>query len=124
MLQAPSESELTEVSTAAETEGRGGPRGGKQGVIGFCSSGVGVFIEWSEMVSWRCAKMMRRDDLGEIWGTEVHAAGTSKGHEAETNFFLGAVGEEESGRRSGTSHLLCPLSGKLFPQITAAAYAH
>lgn len=30
--------------------------------------------------------MMRRDYLGEIWGTEMHAKGKSKGHEAETNF--------------------------------------
>lgn len=39
MLQTPGESELTEVST----EGRGGPRGGKQGVIRFLLQWGGGF---------------------------------------------------------------------------------
>lgn len=77
MLQALGEPELTEVSTAAKTEGKGEPRGGKQDMIGFCYTGAGVFKGWSEMVSWRsCEKMMRRGHFGEIWG-QVHVEGTS-----------------------------------------------
>lgn len=55
-----------------------------QGAEGF-STQEWVFMEWSEMVSWRCSRAMRKDHLCEILEKEFHAEGTFNDHEAETN---------------------------------------